>query len=332
MQLETARVLAAVAMIERHPSALALAALIATAALMHRRLRTDARRHLASAHAALPVWREVQAARDRRLRLRLLLQWLAGYLLLPILLALHDPAAAWLAAAALRWSLAAAFLAVVFVPAPDPRRLDAAGAQPGARAAQLPRWLEALARPALPHLPQWWWQRSASLWLRGRAASALAVGLLLAPTDAIAILLPITLLMLMALVNALDVAHRLGADVEFVLAQRPPRLAALRAALRPLQATLALALACFLAILLALLQAPWTLALAVMLASLLLAALDARLALLLRRDIARLAIARGQVLLVLAALASSLPMLAPVAALALLAALERRLRAEAAHA
>lgn len=330
--VDTTRVLAVVAAVERHQGALALLALVAAVLATRARLRADARRHLASAHAALPIWRDLQLGRDRRLRTQLVLRLVLGFALAVTLIAVHDGSAAWAAADALRWSLVAAFLAIVLAPAADARRLVSEGAQPRARAATVPRWLSALARPALPHLPQWWWQRSASLWLRGRAATAVGIGLLLAPAEAAAIVLPIVLLMLMALLNALDVAHRLAADIESALAARPPMPKLLLQALWPLHATLTLVAAAFLALILLVLQASWPLCVLVAIAVMLLSALDLRLAVLLRRDARRIRIARTQVLLVLAALASALPMLLPLAALALLVALERRLRAESTHA
>jgi hypothetical protein len=154
----------------------------------------------------------------------------------------------------------------------------------------------------------------------------------LAPTDAIAILLPFVLLMLMAVLNALDVAHRLAAEIESALAARPPTPKVLLRALWPLHATLSLAAAVLPALILFLLQAPGLLCAGVAIAILWWSALDLRLAVLLRRDARRIRIARTQVLLVLAALAGALPMLLPVTALALLVALERRLLAESAHA
>lgn len=330
--VDGARVQVMVLAAERHQVALSLVALVAAVLTTRARLRTDARRHLASAHAALPIWRDVQAGRDRRLRAQLVLRLALGFVLAVALVAVHDGAAAWAVADALRWSLVAAFLAIVLVPAADPRRLVSAGVQPRARAATVPRWLGGLARPALPHLPQWWWQRSASLWLRGRAATTLAVGLLLAPSDAAAILLPIVLLMLMAVLNALDVAHRLAAEVESALAARPPTPKVLLQALWPLHTTLSLAAAVLPALILLLLRAPGSLCAGVAIGVLLLSALDLRLAVLVRRDVRRLPIARTQVLLVLAALASALPMLLPAAALALLWTLARRLHAESMHA
>ncbi len=319
-------------MIERHQVALAVLALLAGVAATHARLVADARRHLASSHAALPIWRDMQAGRDRRLRARLMFGAWLGFAVAILLLALHDRGVAWRCAGALRWSLAAAFLAIVFAPGANVRAVLALDTARRARPASLPRWLARMQRPLLPHLPQWWWQRSASLWLRGRAAASLAIGLLLAPTDAAAILVPISVLMLMALLNALDVAHRLGSEVESALAQRPPSARVLLLALRPLHAALSLATAAFLALLLQLLQAPTALAMLVAAALLLLSAIDLRLALLLRREPHRLTLVRTQVLLVLAATAGAMPLLLPLLALALLIACERRLRAESAHA
>ncbi|MCC6563079.1 MAG: hypothetical protein IT478_17120 [Xanthomonadales bacterium] len=319
-------------MVERHQVALAVLALLAGVAATHARLVADARRHFASSHAALPIWRDTQAARDRRLRTRLVLRAALGFALVPLLLALRNPAAAWAMAGALRWSLAAAFLAIVFAPGANVRAVLAQDTARRARPASLPRWLGWMQRPALPHLPQWWWQRSASLWLRGRAAASLAIGLLLAPTDAAAILVPISVLMLMALLNALDVAHRLGSEVESALAQRPPSPRVLSLALRPLHAMLSLAAATRLALLLQSLQAPAVLAVLVAAAVLLLSAIDLRLALLLRREPHRLTLVRTQVLLVLAATAGAMPLLLPLLAPALLIACEQRLRAESAHA
>jgi hypothetical protein len=332
LRVDPAQLDAASTMIERHRVALTVLALVAGLALTHARLVADTRRHLASAHAALPIWRDMQAVRDRRLRTRLVQRAALGFALVPLLAAMRNPAAAWAMADALRWSLAAAFLAIVFAPGANARTVLALYAQRRARPASLPRWLAWMQHPLLPHLPQWWWQRSASLWLRGRAATTLAFGLLLAPTDAIAILLPFVLLMLMAVLNALDVAHRLAAEIESALAARPPTPKVLLRALWPLHATLSLAAAVLPALILFLLQAPGLLCAGVAIAILWWSALDLRLAVLLRRDARRIRIARTQVLLVLAALAGALPMLLPVTALALLVALERRLLAESAHA
>ena len=320
------------ALVERRQVTLAVLAMVTGVAATHARLVADARRHLASSHAALPIWRDMQAARDRRIRSRLILSAALGFALALLLLALHDHAVAWATGDALRWSLAATFLAIVFAPGANARALLAHTAARSARMASLPRWLGWMQRPALPHLPQWWWQRSASLWLRGRAATSLALGLLLAPADAAAILVPISVLMLMALLNALDVAHRLGAEVETALAQRPPTPRLLSQALRPLHAALALAIAAFLALLLQLLQAPLLLVALVASGVLLLSAIDLRLALLLRRQVRRLTLVRTQVLLVFAAVASAMPLLLPVLMITLLVGCERRLRAESAHA
>lgn len=332
LRVDPAPLQRAAAMVAQHQVGVALLALLAGLAATRARLVADARRHLASSHAALPIWREMQAARDRRLRARLILGTALGLALAIGLLALHDPGVAWSAAGALRWSLAAAFLAIVFAPGANAGTVLAHASARSARMASLPRWLGWMQRPALPHLPQWWWQRSASLWLRGRAATSLALGLLLAPTEATAILVPVTVLMLMALLNALDVAHRLGGEVESALAQRPPAPRLLSRALSPLHAALSLATAMFLALLLQLLQAPALLAALVGAAVLLLSAIDLRLGLLLRREPRRLPLVRTQVLLVLAAVAAAMPLLLLPLAIVLLVACERRLRAESAHA
>lgn len=332
LRVDPAQLQRATTMVTQHQVGMALLALLAGLAATHARLVADARRHLASSHAALPIWREMQSVRDRRLRARLILGTALGLALAIGLLALHDLGVAWSAAGALRWSLAAAFLAIVFAPGANAGTVLAHATARSARMASLPRWLGWMQRPALPHLPQWWWQRSASLWLRGRAATSLALGLLLAPTEATAILVPVTVLMLMALLNALDVAHRLGGEVESALAQRPPSPRLLSRALSPLHAALSLAIAAFLALLLQLLQAPALLAALVAAAVLLLSAIDLRLGLLLRREPRRLPLVRTQVLLVLAAVAAAMPPLLLPLAIVLLVACERRLRAESAHA
>jgi hypothetical protein len=313
-----------------HATALALGALVAAAWTMRRRLGADARRHAQSSHAALPVWRDAQRQRDTRLRWQFAAGLVAAGGVLVGLLALHDASAALGVAGALRWSLLAAVLAIVFVP--PPRSAIAATTAASPRLAAAPRWIAALATHDWPHLPQWWWQRAGSSWMRGRAASALATGLLLAPSEAAAIVVPITLLLLALLINALDAAHRLAGDVARLLAARPAAPRRLWRNLWPLHALLTAALVLAVASLLHLLGAGLGFAMLVVVALMLAASVDLLLAVVLRDAPQRLGIARTQCLILAAALASAFAPLVLPGAILLLAALARRVARDDAHA
>ncbi len=313
-----------------HATALALGALVAAAWTMRRRLGADARRHAQSSHAALPVWRDAQRQRDTRLRWQFAAGLVAAGGVLVGLFALHDASAALGVAGALRWSLLAAVLAIVFVP--PPRSAIAATTAASPRLAAAPRWIAALATHDLPHLPQWWWQRAGSSWMRGRAASALATGLLLAPSEAAAIVVPITLLLLALLINALDAAHRLAGDVARLLAARPAAPRRLWRNLWPLHALLTAALVLAVASLLHLLGAGLGFAMLVVVALMLAASVDLLLAVVLRDAPQRLGIARTQCLILAAALASAFAPLVLPGAILLLAALARRVARDDAHA
>jgi hypothetical protein len=330
LQLDPGTLVSAARWIDLHASALALSALVGAAWAMRRQLVADARRHARSSHAALPVWRDAQRQRDTRLR------WLfaCGLALASVaamgLVALHDAASALTAADALRWSVLAALLAIVFVPAPRDRMTPEIAIS--ARQATAPRWITALATHEWPHLPQWWWQRAGSTWMRGRAASALATGLLLAPSEAVAVVVPITLLLLGLLLNALDAAHRLAGDVARLLAMRPAPPRRLWRNLWPLHALLTAALALVVASLLHLLGAGLGIVMLVVAALMLGASIDLLLAVVLRDTPQRLGIARTQCLVLAAALASAFaPMVLP-GALLLLAALARRVARDDGHA
>lgn len=291
--------------LDGHAAPLALAALGASAWAMRQRMAADARRHAASSAAALPIWREVQRQRDTRLRWRFALQWTAALALLVGLTALHAGYAVWPALDALRWSWLAALLAIVFVPAPRVRPDDTHVLPP--RLARVPAWFAIFGSRALPNLPQWWWQRAGSTWMRGRAASALGVGLLLAPSEVAAMVVPLIALLLMALVNALDGAHRLAGAISQLLAERPPRPRQLWRSLLPLHGALASLLV---ALVLALCQQLGfgTMALALIAATaFLVVQIDLLMALALRHRPARLVSARRQCALVAAALASAFP-------------------------
>lgn len=313
-----------------HATALALGALVAAAWTMRRRLGADARRHAQSSHAALPVWRDAQRQRDTRLRWQFAAGLVAAGGVLVGLFALHDASAALGVAGALRWSLLAAVLAIVFVP--PPRSAIAATTAASPRLAAAPRWIAALATHDWPHLPQWWWQRAGSSWMRGRAASALATGLLLAPSEAAAIVVPITLLLLALLINALDAAHRLAGDVARLLAARPAAPRRLWRNLWPLHALLTAALVLAVASLLHLLGAGLGFAMLVVVALMLAASVDLLLAVVLRDAPQRLGIARTQCLILAAALASAFAPLVLPGAILLLAALARRVARDDAHA
>jgi len=313
-----------------HATALALGALVAAAWTMRRRLGADARRHAQSSHAALPVWRDAQRQRDTRLRWQFAAGLVAAGGVLVGLFALHDASAALGVAGALRWSLLAAVLAIVFVP--PPRSAIAATTAASPRLAAAPRWIAALATHDWPHLPQWWWQRAGSSWMRGRAASALATGLLLAPSEAAAIVVPITLLLLALLINALDAAHRLAGDVARLLAARPAAPRRLWRNLWPLHALLTAALVLAVASLLHLLGAGLGFAMLVFVALMLAASVDLLLAVVLRDAPQRLGIARTQCLILAAALASAFAPLVLPGAILLLAALARRVARDDAHA
>ena len=313
-----------------HATALALGALVAATWTIRRRLGADARRHAQSSHAALPVWRDAQRQRDTRLRWQFAAGLVAAGGVLVGLLALHDASAALGVAGALRWSLLAAVLAIVFVP--PPRSAIAATTAASPRLAAAPRWIAALATHDWPHLPQWWWQRAGSSWMRGRAASALATGLLLAPSEAAAIVVPITLLLLTLLINALDAAHRLAGDVARLLAARPAAPRRLWRNLWPLHALLTAALVLAVASLLHLLGAGLGFAMLVVVALMLAASVDLLLAVVLRDAPQRLGIARTQCLILAAALASAFAPLVLPGAILLLAALARRVARDDAHA
>ncbi len=308
--------------IRAHETLLALAAIGVAMVLARTRLRRDARRHAASAGAAMPVWRDMQRRRDTRTRMVLGLHAVASVTLVVGMVALHDPGAAWSSAASLRWSLLAALLTIVFMPAPAGRASTQATRPP--RLAQVPRWLASLGSTDLPHLPQWWWQRAGSAWMRGRAATAMATGLLLAPTEAIAILLPMSLLMLAALFNALDVAHRLAAEVASVLAARPPCARRLWRALWPLHLGLTGLLAFVSSVLLQLVRITPAVTLVIGVAVVITASIDFLLAIVLRHAPHRLGLARMQLAVLAAALASAMPPLLPLAASGLLVLLARR--------
>jgi hypothetical protein len=310
-----ARAFAAMAAwVEVQATSLTLAALVVTAWAIRQRLAMDARRHAHSSQAALPIWRETQRRRDTRVRSRFALALTLGAVAAWALIALHDAQGATRIAAALRFALLAAWLAVVFVPAPrpGPDRLHAASA----RLARVPRWIEWLAARDLPHLSQWWWQRAASAWMRGRAATALGAGLLLAPSEAAAVVVPLTLLALMALVNALDAAHRLAGEVLRLLAERPPGARRLWRNLWPLQLVLAAMAALLVLGVLHLLGAGVAVLLATAAAILLIAQIDFLLALVLRRRPERLPIVRLQTGLIAIAVAGAFAPLLLVGAVA----------------
>ena len=314
LRLDARAVAAVAAWIDVQATALTLAALLATAWAMRHRLTLDALRHARSSQAALPIWRETQRRRDVRVRTRFALALTLAAAAAWGLLALHDAQAATRIAAALRFALLAAWLAVVFVPAPrhGPDRMR--GEQ--ARLARVPRWIDVLARRDVPHLAQWWWQRAGSTWMRGRAATALAAGLLLAPSEAAAVVLPLALLVLMALVNALDVAHRLGGDAARLLAERPPGARRLWRNLWPLHLTLAAMLVVLVLGVLHLVGVGASALLAVGAAILLIAQIDFLLALLLRRHPERWPIVRLQAAVVAIAVAGAFPPLLVVGAVA----------------
>jgi hypothetical protein len=168
--------------------------------------------------------------------------------------------------------------------------------------------------------------------MRGRAASALATGLLLAPSEAAAIVVPITLLLLALLINALDAAHRLAGDVARLLAARPAAPRRLWRNLWPLHALLTAALVLAVASLLHLLGAGLGFAMLVVVALMLAASVDLLLAVVLRDAPQRLGIARTQCLILAAALASAFAPLVLPGAILLLAALARRVARDDAHA
>jgi hypothetical protein len=153
-----------------------------------------------------------------------------------------------------------------------------------------------------------------------------------APTEAAAIIVPITLLLLGALLNGLDVAHRLAGDVVRLLAARPPRATHIWRALLPLHALLASALAACAGILLLAIGVSVVLMLVLVGMWLIAASIDLLLAIRLRQAPQRLSLARTQLMLVTIAIASGFPMLLPALAIAVLWVLARQLRAEAAHA
>lgn len=314
------------AWVELQATSATLAVLVATAWAMRQRLARDARRHARSSQAALPIWRETQRRRDTRVRTRFALALTLGAAAAWALIALHDAQAATRIAAALRFALLAAWLAIVFVPAPPlgPDRLDAVSA----RLARVPRWIDRLAARDLPHLPQWWWQRAASTWMRGRAATALGAGLLLAPSEAVAIVVPLALLVLMALINALDVAHRLGGDAARLLAERPPGARRLWRSLWPLHLTLVAMLVALVLGVLHLVGVGAAALLAVGAAIVLVAQIDFLLALVLRRRPQRLPIVRLQAGLVAIAVAGAFAPLLVVGAVAGWAWLLRRVLRE----
>lgn len=320
------------ALIRRHESALALIALVAGSASTRVALQRDARRHYASAYAALPIQHEMQQWRDRHVRARTIGRMFAAAAIGLALFALRDLAAALTAAASLRWSLIAAFLGMVLMPAPRWTSTLREGGSQRARAAHPPQWLASLSVTTLPYLPNWWWQRAGQTWMRGRAATMLAVGLLLAPSEVAAFLLPVTLLLIGALVNGLDVAHRLAGDAQYLLAARPPKATLLWRALWPLHVALTLALTGAFGVVLMALQLPALLVALVMVALMITASVDLLLAVVLRRTPARLTLARSQVVVITVAIASGLPILLPVFVVALAGMLVRNLRRDAAHA
>ncbi len=160
----------------------------------------------------------------------------------------------------------------------------------------------------------------------------LTIGLLLAPTEAIAVLVPLTLLMLGALISALDVAHRIAAQLSSALAARPPRAGTIWRALWPLHLAVTMAIVLFVVALLQLLQVASITTAAIGLAVILVASLDLLLAIECRRVPQRLGIARAQVVLIGAALASGLPPLVPLFVVALIWLLGSRVRKDAARA
>ncbi len=318
--------------IRRYESVLALIALAAGSVFARLALHRDARRHYASAYAVLPIQHEMQRRRDRRLRALLIVRMLVATLLGLALLALRDPPAALIAADSLRWSLIVAFLGIVLMPAPRWAKTLRSEQPTRARAASAPPWLVWLSVPTLPYLPNWWWQRAGQTWMRGRAATILAVGLLLAPSEVAAFLLPVTLLLIGALVNGLDVAHRLAGDTEHLLAARPPKATVLWRALWPLHVVLTTLLVGFSGIVLMALQLPVLPVLLVLITLLIAASVDLLLAVVLRRTPVRLTMARTQLVLITVAITSALPLLMPLVVCALLWTLIHRLRKDAAHA
>ena len=322
----------ALAALQRHAAMLAVLGLLVGAAMTRQALHRDALRHNASAYAALPIQREMQQRRDWRVRAGLVAGWSGAAAVLGIALALRDGAAALAAAESLRWSLVAAVLATVMVPAPAWTPRVSEERTRSARVASTPRALVWLSVAALPHLPEWWWQRAGQTWMRGRATGVLAVGLALAPTEAAAIIVPITLLLFGALLNGLDVAHRLAGDVERLLAARPPAATQVWRALLPLHAVLAIAIAACVGSMMLAIGVPTVLMLALVAMWLIAASIDLLLAIRLRQAPQRLTLARTQLLLVTIAIASGLPLLLPVLAIAVLWVLARQLRADAAHA
>jgi hypothetical protein len=330
LQLDPRKLVSAARWVDLHASVLALAALLGAAWAMRRQLVADARRHAGSSHAALPIWRDVQRHRDTRLRWRFALQLTTTMLVAAALVAVHDVATAGSALDGLRWSWLAAVLALVFVPAPSHRPGTAATSLP--RIARVPNWIAVFASRTLPHLPQWWWQRAGTTWMRGRAASALAIGLLVAPSEAAALIVPVVLLMLMALINALDVAHRLAGEISMLLAERPPVTHRLWRDLMPLHTLLTMLLIAPVLALLHLLGlgVPVLLVVAVVIA--LAAQIDLLFALVLRHRPARIGVVRLQCIVVAAALASAFAPLLLLAAVMLWALLMRRVWRDGPHA
>lgn len=316
--------------IRAHESMLAFAMIIAATMWVRAMLRRDALRHADSAHAAAPVWRDMQRRRDAHTRLGLAVRVVLAGVLWIGLIAVHDTIAAGRMAASLRWSVLAALLAIVFVPAPT--GIVSARTSQSPRLARVPRWLATLGTTDLPHLPQWWWQRAGAAWMRGRAGAWLAAGLLLAPTDAVAIVLPITLLVLGALIHALDAAHRLSEEIARLLATRPPSARRIWRALWPLHASLTIGLLLLTGLLLHALSIAvfWIAVIALMLA--VIANIDLLLAIVLRNPPQRLGIARMQVLVAAIAVASAMPPLLPLCALGLLGVLLQRVWRDDAHA
>lgn len=309
--------------IDGHAAPLALAALGASAWAMRQRMAADARRHVASSAAALPIWREVQRQRDTRLRWRFALQWTAALALLVALAALHAGDALWPALDGLRWSWLAALLAIVFVPAPRLRPHDAHLLPP--RLARVPRGFAIFGSREFPNLPQWWWQGAGATWMRGRAAGALAFGLLIAPSEVAAIVVPLIALLLMALVNALDGAHRLAGAISQLLAERPPRVRQLWRSLMPLHGALALLLVALVLALCHRLGSGTAMLALIAVTTVLLVQIDLLMALTLRHRPARLAPVRRQCVLFAAALTSAFPPLLLLAAVVLWALLMQRL-------
>jgi len=332
LRVDAATVAALVVAVRQHEVDLALLTLALSAAVTRRALLVDALRQRAGAYAALPIWREMQARRDARTRALWILRAGASVVTVLVLFALRDGADAWTLTRSLVWSVFALVLAGVFVPTPRRALSNLEATSARARLAVAPRWLDALSSASLPHLPQWWWQQAGQVWLRGRASTTLAVGLLLAPMEAAAILVPLTLFMLVALVSALDVAHGLAAQLTAVLAARPPQARALWRALLPLHSLLVALVVLFVAALLHLVRAPASWLLIASLGIVLVASVDLLLAIVVRRAPQRLPIARIQVLLIAIAIASALPPLLPLFAAALLYFLARRVLADGAHA